>query len=128
MKKSFGNLAAIALVLSVPLGIFAGMVAEYALKSSNSRNIDITAEVAYLTEITYIGIGVMALLLIISFVLAIIGWKKDSDTTSAKTTLVLMAVTVFLVAASIGVKSMTEKVEANYSDSAFNEFLKNLKQ
>lgn len=128
MKKSFGNLATISLVLSVPLGIFAGMLAEYALKSNNARNIDITAEIAYLTEITYIGVGVMIILLLASLVLALLGLKKDADTTAAKTTLVLMAITVFLVAATAGIKSMTEKVETSYSDSAFNEFLKNLKQ
>lgn len=126
MKSSYGKASVIIASLLIPVGFLAGQLVAWRLKSTNPSNVDITADLAYLRPILVSSFSVVIVLSVLVVILAVLGFKKDSNPQLAKTSLITLAAVVIVSAIGLLVQNRVTKVENAYSEKQFNTFLKSV--
>jgi ABC-type multidrug transport system fused ATPase/permease subunit len=124
-KSSIYSLVLIALAL--PAAYCAALVSELILKMNNPKNIDITADLAYLGNSLWVGFGVFFSLMFISIVLALFGLKSQHPKI-ARLSLIVIALISLLSIASFFTQKKIENTEAAYSKSKIQDLFAPLRE
>jgi uncharacterized membrane protein len=122
-----GKRAIICAALALPLSlVVSGTIAWY-LKANNPDNVDITAGLAYLRPILVSAFVTFGVLMLVAFVSALRGRRRDASPELSTLGLALI-ITLVLVSLVAGVASnRASKAEDRYRDQQTQEFFDKLK-
>lgn len=115
MNNLYGKISISATALVLPLTIMVGKTLEWWLKSSNPDEVNIAHGLAYLSPLLTTGFVLFGVILAIGVVTAIIGIKKDKDTSISKLALILLGVAALLSLGSALLTARIDKIEEEYT-------------
>ncbi len=110
----------------LPFALLVRSLAEWRTKATNPQRIDITTDLAYTSTIlAYTRIALIVLLLV-SIVLAVIGFKKDTRKTLAKFSLIASAGTLLLLGMYLASSQQITHIEKRATQQQLQTFWQEL--
>lgn len=123
--NKFGKISVVVASLTLPVTLLVSGFVAWQLKDSNPNNVDITANMSYLSEILGTTLVVFASLWVVSLVCALIGLKKDSVKDFSKLgIMILVLVTIVSIFAGMATNAAGDAEDA-YKQRQAEEFFEN---
>lgn len=107
--NKYGKISVITAALAIPLGLLSSLLMTWFLKRQNSSSINVSSEVAYLTQTLVVLVVTFGLVWLVSLTTGLVGYKKDTDSEFAKLGLITLAAVSVLSVGLIAVNGLSEK-------------------
>lgn len=121
--NKFGKTSLVLASVALPLTLLVSGIISWHLKGTNPDNVDITAGLAYLKPILTATLVTFGVTWVSSFLLGIIGLKKDTSKEFAKLGLsILLVVTALSLVAGIANKNANDAVDVYREEKTMRFF------
>ena len=124
--KKYGNISFALVTLAFPVSLFVGKILEWSFKARNPDGVDITAGLAYLRPLLLSSFSVFAVIAAAAVAYALLGIKRDSDSSTAKNALIILVVSVILFGGAAFADRKISQTEDRYREDHLNSFFKTL--
>jgi hypothetical protein len=114
MKRNYQTIALWGVALLVPVTLLVAQIAEFAFKSANPNNVDITASLAYLGQGVIAGIAAFAVVLATIIVAVVLDKRATGTWQGVKQPIMLFVAIVIVISGVLLFNKLTSNAEDDY--------------